>query len=62
MKLQSNNILENLTIKELKNLTTEIKETVFKNFKKEKKRNFTTTDLWDIQRRKKSACSKRFVF
>lgn len=62
MKLQSNNILENLTIKELKNLTTEIKETVFKNFKKEKKRNFTTTDLWDIQRRKKSAYSKRFVF
>jgi len=62
MKLQSNNILETLTIQELKNLTTEIKETVYKNLIKQKKRNFTTTDLWNIQRRKKSAYSKRFVF
>ena len=38
MKLESNNLLEKLTTVEIKILTTEIKETVAKEFKKEKKK------------------------
>jgi len=62
MKLQSNQLLENLTRVELKNLTTEVKETVFVNFKKERKRIFSAAELWDIQRRKKSICLQRNYF
>ena len=54
MKLQSNTLLENLSITELKNLTTEVKETVMVTFKKERKRIFSAAQLWDIQRRKKT--------
>jgi hypothetical protein len=54
MKLQSNKLLENLTRTELKNLTTEVKETVFINLKKERKRIFSAAQLWDIQRRRKN--------
>jgi hypothetical protein len=62
MKLQSNNLLENLTNNEIKFLTTDVKETVCKNFIKERKRNFTAADFWDIQRRKKNLSTKRFAF
>ncbi len=62
MKLQSNNLLENLTRTELKNLTTEVKETVFVNFKKERKKIFSAAQLWDIQRRKKNLNSQKFYF
>ncbi|MEO8819404.1 MAG: hypothetical protein ABI267_07225 [Ginsengibacter sp.] len=62
MKLQANNLLESLTNQELKILTIEIKETVCSNFKKEKKRNFTAADLWNIHRRRKNIYSKRFAF
>ncbi|MEO8819403.1 MAG: hypothetical protein ABI267_07220 [Ginsengibacter sp.] len=61
MKLQSNNLLENLTLQELKTLTTEIKETVCKNFKKEK-RNFTSVDLWNIQRRRRNRLTQRISY
>ena len=62
MKLQSNNLLENLTKQELKFLTAEVKETVAKNFKKERKRVFSAADLWSIQRRRKNLYIKRFAF
>ena len=62
MKLQSNNtLLKNLAIQELKILTTEIKETVYKNFKKEK-RNFTSAELWSIHRRKRIRLIQRFSY
>ena len=41
MKLYSNNLLENLTKDELANLTLEVKETMAKEFKNEKKRIFS---------------------
>jgi hypothetical protein len=53
MKLYSNNLLENLTKDELKNLTLEVKETMAKEFKNEKKRIFSVAQYWDIQRRKR---------
>lgn len=62
MKLQSNNLLETLTEKEIKFLTTEVKETLCTNFIKERKRNFTAADLWDIQRRKRNLFSRKLVF
>ncbi len=40
MKLESNNLLEKLDAGDLKILTAEIKETVAREFKKEKKENF----------------------
>ena len=62
MKLQSNNLLENLTKGEIKILTTEVKEMVAPNFKKEKKRIFSAAEFWDIQRRKRNLYTKRFAF
>jgi hypothetical protein len=62
MKLYSNNLLENLTKDELKNLTLEVKETMAKEFKNEKKKTFSVAQYWDIQRRKRNFNSKRFAF
>lgn len=65
MKLQSNirhNLLDSLTNNEIKILTTEVKETVCTSFVKERKRNFTAADLWDIQRRKRNLFSKKLAF
>mgnify|MGYP001551653057 CR=1 FL=1 len=62
MKLQPNNLLETLTEKEIKFLTTEVKERICTDFIKERKRNFTAADLWDIQRRKRNFFSKKLVF
>lgn len=62
MKLYSNNLLENLTKDELKNLTLEVKETMAKEFKNEKKRIFSVGQYWDIQRRQRNFNSKRFAF
>ncbi len=62
MKIQSNNLLENLTTGELKILTTQVKETLAKDFRKEKKRIFSTADFWDIQRRRRNLYTKRLSF
>ncbi len=62
MKLQSNNLLENLTNEELKSLKIQVRETVAKNYKREKNRIFSAAEFWDMQRRKKNLFSKRFAF
>ena len=62
MKLQSNTLLENLTNTEIKNLTAQVKETVAKEFKQEKKRIFSAAQFWDIQRRKRNFSTKRIMF
>ena len=62
MKLQSNNLLENLTITELKILTSEVKETIVANFEKERKKIFSAAQLWDIQRRKKNLSFQKNYF
>ena len=62
MKLQSNNtLLKNLNVQELKILTTEINESLCKNFKKQK-RNFTVAELWNIHRRKGNRLTQRFSY
>ena len=62
MKLESNNLLENLTRGELEILTAEVNETVAKDFKNKKKRIFRVTELWDIQRRRRNLLVKRMMF
>lgn len=62
MKLQSNNLLENLTFPELQNLTAEVKETLDANFKKETKKVFSAAQLWAIQRSKRNSFSQRNYF
>ena len=62
MKLESNNLLENLTRGELEILTAEVNETVAKDFKNKKKRIFSVAELWDIQRRRRNLLVKRMMF
>jgi hypothetical protein len=62
MKLQSNNLLEKLNATDIKFLTIEVKETLDKSFKKERKRIFSAAELWDIQRRRKNLLVKRIMF
>jgi len=61
MKLHSNNLLEKLTDGEVNQLMFEVKETIAKDFGREKKKNFTVAQLWDIQRRKRNFSAKRNV-
>ncbi|MGN6249535.1 MAG: hypothetical protein ACTHNG_14370 [Ginsengibacter sp.] len=62
MKLESNNLLEKLNPTELKILTTEVKETVDKNFKTVRKRIFSAAELWDIHRRRRNLLVKRIMY
>lgn len=62
MKTQSNNLLESLNNNEIKILTSEVKETVCKNFKKDRKRTFSVAEYWDIQRRRRNFLVKRMAF
>ena len=62
MKLESNNLLENLTRAELEVLTAEVNETIAKDFKNKKKRIFSVAELWDIQRRRRNLLVKRMMF
>jgi hypothetical protein len=64
MKFQSNkslNLLDSLTSNEIKNLTIQVKETIAPEFIKDRKRTFTSSELWDIQRRKRNI-SRRSYF
>ncbi len=62
MKTQSNNLLETLNNNDLKILTSEVKETVCKDFKKGRKRIFSAADYWHIQRRRRNILVKRMAF
>lgn len=59
MKLQSNSLLTALSNDELNVLTTEIKETLASSLSKEKKKIFSSAQLWDIYRRRKNTFGKR---
>ena len=60
MKTQSNNLLESLNSNELKILTSEVKETVCKNFKKDRK--FSVAEYWDMQRRRRNLLVRRMAY
>lgn len=62
MKLQINqsiNLLKGLSKEEMKFLTIGVKETLYPDFKKEKKRIFSAAQLWNIQRRRKNLFIQR---
>lgn len=59
MKLSSDNLLETLSIPELKNLTLEIKETLVNDYKKVNQTTFTSAELWNIHRTKKTVPPRR---
>jgi len=61
MKLQSNNLLENLTTEKVKNLLTITPETIDHDFKKNKKRIFTAAEFLQIQKRKRNFSVRRFA-
>jgi len=57
MKLQSNqthSLLKSLSNKEIKFLTTEVRETLSVDLKRDRKRVFSAAQLWDIQRRRRN--------
>jgi hypothetical protein len=60
MKLQSNNLLENLVAEEVKSLLVITKETIDQNFRKNRKRIFTAAELNQIQKRKRDFSIRRF--
>ena len=60
MKLQSNNLLENLIPEEVKNLLVITKETIDHNFNKNRKRNLTVAEFNQIQKRKRNFPVRRF--
>ena len=60
MKLQTNRLLESLNSEEVKNLTSEVKETLLTNFKIERSKNFTAAELWNVHRQRKNVLSRRF--
>jgi hypothetical protein len=64
MKFQTTsfrNLLDSLTINEVKNLAKEVKETIAAEFSNERKRNFTSAELWSIQNRKKYTFNRRSI-
>lgn len=61
MKILLNGLLEPLSNSEVKNLTSEVNETLGTNFKNEKSKIFSSAELWDIQRRRKNISNRRLI-
>ncbi len=62
MKILLNNLLESLNKSEVRILTTEVKETLALNFKKEKTKIFSSAELWNLHRRRKNITGRKFYF
>lgn len=61
MKKQNQGYLTYVTNIELQKLTTIVEEKIADNFKQEEKKAFTSADLWNIQRNKRSFGQRRFI-
>jgi hypothetical protein len=59
MKLLSNNLLETLSNTEIKNLTTQVNETLLSNYKREIPKTFSSADLWNIHRQRRNFSARR---
>ena len=65
MKIQTNNtgnLLDTLTRAEIKYLAKEVKETIATAFVNERKKIFTSAELWNIHRNKKNISCKKMYF
>jgi hypothetical protein len=59
MKTQSTSLFTHLSKTIVKNLTTQVKETLATGFNMHKGKTFSTADLWNIQRQGKNMLSRR---
>ncbi|CAN5794642.1 hypothetical protein BH11BAC4_BH11BAC4_12950 [soil metagenome] len=62
MKTQSNNLLEKLAGAEIISLTTEVKETLALDLKRNVEKIFSAAELWNIQRQRKAHIKRRASF
>lgn len=63
MRTQSSNLFGQLSKATVKNLTTEVKETLAFGFSTSKTKTFSAAELWNIQRQRRSLGSRRgFAF
>lgn len=58
MKRQLTTLFNNISKESLKNLTIIVAETLAKDVFTEKKRTFTSAELWNIQRNKRAVTSR----
>jgi hypothetical protein len=61
MKKQNQGYLTQVTKMELHKLTTVTEETIATGFKQEERKSFTSADLWNIQRNRRSFVQRRFI-
>ncbi|HKO79065.1 MAG TPA: hypothetical protein VJU78_01660 [Chitinophagaceae bacterium] len=54
MKKQSTSLLTQISTEEVKNLTSIVKETIATDLTNPKRKIFTASDLWNIQRQRKN--------
>ncbi|MEO6548748.1 MAG: hypothetical protein ABIN94_12135 [Ferruginibacter sp.] len=60
MKKQINTLFASISAATLKDLTTDVKETIANGFNHPVKKKFTAADLWNIQRQKRSTAIRNF--
>ena len=61
MKKQNQGYLNYVTNMELQKLTSVTEETIATDFKQEEKKPFTSADLWNIQRNRRSFVQRRVI-
>lgn len=61
MKKQNQGYLTQVTNMSLQKLTTVVEETIASGFKQEEKKVFSSADLWNIQRNKRSFVQRRCI-
>ena len=61
MKKQNQGYLTYVTKLELQKLTRVTEETIAMDFKPEEKKVFSSADLWNIQRNRRSFVQRRFI-
>ena len=62
MKTQTINFLSPLSIREFKNLTIQVKETLMMNCKKSNHKIFSSAELWNIQKQRKNLTTRKFYY
>ena len=63
MKMQSTNLFSQISKATVKNLTTEVKETLAFGYSNSQNKTFSAAELWNIQRQRRSLGSRRgFAF
>jgi hypothetical protein len=59
MKTQTTNFLQQISKQEVKQLTTQVKETIATDLNNHSRKTFGAVDMWNIQRQRKSFTRSR---